>query len=478
MSESTTNDTGRRRGPPDEGSYAITAVTVPPGTPERVQMGGQTMSERTESAGGTASEYQPLWRNWNFLRFFAGRFVTNVGDSLYSIAILWLVFELGESTALTGAANSLLLLPFLLQIVAGPVVDRFRIKPILVGSQLVQGVVVLVVPIAAYTGTVTVGLLFVLIPVLAVMNLLIAPIQSTLVPRIVADEQLSRTNSALTTITYGVDSLFEAAGGIFIAVFGTTALFVLDSATFAVAAALFAGMQIPAVDGGDGDQPSAIRTYVADLRAGIDTLRGTVFVELLCLSAVSNFAVGASLALLPAFGASLGGPTVYGLLLGALGVGRMVGSAVASSIKGVPYGQFVTVGYLVAGGCWLGAVVAPSVGLSIGLFGLAWVPAGVDAVLIATLNQKVFPTGLLGRISAIKGTVSTATLPIGSLVGGLVGEQFGVTATMGLAAVGFAFPGLYVALRSSLRGLPPVTTADPEQFDVHVDAARPGANGE
>lgn len=434
-------------------------------------MGGWTMSERTESVQTAASEFPPLWRNRNFLRFFVGRFVTNVGDSLYSVAILWLVFELGESTALTGAASSLLLLPFLLQIVAGPVVDRFRIKPILVGSQLVQGVVVLAVPIAAYTGTVTVGLLFALIPVLAVVNLLIGPIQSTLVPRIVADEQLSRTNSALGTITYGVDSLFEAVGGALIAVFGTTALFALDSATFVVAAVLFAGMQIPTVDGGDGDQASAIRTYVADLRAGIDTLRGTVFVELLFLSAVSNFAVGVSLALLPAFGASLGGPTVYGLLLGALGVGRVVGSAVASSLKTVPYGQLVTVGYLLAGVCWLGSVLAPPVALTVGLFGLAWVPAGIDAVLIATLNQKVFPTRLLGRISAIKGTVSTATLPIGSLVGGLVGEQLGITVTMGLAAVGFAFPGLYVAVRSSLRGLPAVADADPAQFDV-----RPGTD--
>ncbi|MFC6722266.1 MFS transporter [Halobacteriaceae archaeon SHR40] len=424
------------------------------------------MSERTESAQAAASEYPPLWRNWNFLRFFAGRFVTNVGDSLYSIAILWLVFELGESTALTGAANSLLLLPFLLQIVAGPVVDRFRIKPILVGSQLVQGVVVLVVAIAAVTGTVTLELLFALIPVLAVMNLLIGPVQSTLVPRIVADGQLSRTNSALGTITYGVDSLFEAVGGIFIAVFGTTALFVFDSATFVVAAILFAGMQIPTVAGGHEDQPSAIRTYVADLRAGIEILRGTVFVELLFLSAVSNFAVGVSLALLPAFGSSLGGPTVYGLLLGALGVGRVVGSAVASSLKTVPYGRLVTGSYLLAGVCWLGSVVTPSVGLTVGLFGLAWVPAGIDAVLIATLNQKVFPTSILGRISAIKGTAATATLPIGSLVGGLVGEQLGITATMGLAAVGFAFPGLYVAVRSSLRRLPAVANADPSQFNV------------
>ncbi len=82
------------------------------------------MSEYRETSKASEGEYPPLWQNRDFLRFFFGQFVTNAGDSLYSVAILWAVFELSGSTFLTGVANSLLLLPFLLQIVAGPLVDR------------------------------------------------------------------------------------------------------------------------------------------------------------------------------------------------------------------------------------------------------------------------------------------------------------------------------------------------------------------
>lgn len=436
------------------------------------------MSHQRESAPATGERYPSLWRNRNFLRFFVGQFVTNVGDSLYAVAIMWLVFELSGSTFLTGVASSLLLLPFLLQIVAGPIVDRFPLKPLMVGTQLVQGVAILVLPVAAYTGNLSVGLILVTIPALSAMTLLAMPVQSTLLPRIVADDQLSQSNSALATVTHGLDMIFEAMGGIFIALFGAAALFVLDSITFAIAALLFFGMRIPTVeDAEEGFDESATAEYIDDLRKGIETLRGTVFVEMMFTGAVFNFALGVTLAILPSFGESLGGAAIYGLMLGALGTGRMVGSASASYLNHVPYGWLKTVTFLVSALLWVSAVYSPSVALTVGLFGLAWISAGVDGVMIATLNQKVFPNRILGRVSSIKGTVSLATLPVGALVGGLVAEFIGTTTTMGLAAVGFGFAGLYFAIRPPLRGLPAMTNVDRSEFNIQMDSPTPDNDG-
>jgi hypothetical protein len=84
----------------------------------------------------------------------------------------------------------------------------------------------------------------------------------------------------------------------------------------------------------------------------------------------------------------------------------------------------------------------------------------------------VFPPDLLGRVSSIKGTASGATLPLGSLVGGLVAEGLGTTTTMGLAAFGFGFTGLYVLVRPRLRRLPAVAGADPGAFDVTAPTDR------
>jgi MFS family permease len=427
------------------------------------------MSDHVESAQAADESYPSLWNNRNFLRFFFGLFVTNAGDSLYTVATLWLVFELSGSTFLTGVASSLLLLPFLLQIIAGPIVDRFPIKPVLVGSQFVQGVIILVFPVAVYTGNLTVGLILVTIPILSLMTLVVSPVRATLVPRIVADDQLSRSNSALATVSLGLDMIFDALGGIFIAVFGVTALFLIDSVTFAVAGLLFFGMIIPTVDGrseDEGGEESVIAEYVVDLCEGTDILRGTVFMDMMFISAVSNFAVGVTLAILPAFGELLGGAAIYGLLLGALGIGRLLGSASASYLDDVPYGWLIAVTYLLAALCWLGSVYSTSVVLTVVLFCLAWIPGGIDGVMTATLNQKVFPNDLLGRVSSIKGTAVGATLPLGSLVGGLIAEQLGTITMMGLTAFGFGFVGLCFALRPSLRCLPAMNNVDPAEFNI------------
>jgi MFS family permease len=421
-----------------------------------------------------------LWRNRDFLRFFGGQFVTNAGDSLYTVAVLWLVFELSGSTTLTGIANAMLLLPWLLQMFAGPIVDRLPLKPVLVGSQVLQGVVVLALPLAAATGRLSVGVLLAVVPVLTLATLLMAPMQATLVPRIVADERLSRANSALATVTLGLDMVFDALGGAFIAVFGATTLFLFDSVTFAVAGLLFAGIAGPGSDatGGNPEETdeSALRavlgSYADDLRAGVDALRGTVFVELVFTTAVANFAVGVTLAILPAFGDALGGPAVYGLMLGALGVGRLVGSVVAPYLERVAYGRLLFVGHSVGACCWLAAVYAPSAALTVVLFGLAWVPAGVSGVLTSTLNQTVFPADILGRVSSLKGTAAGATLPVGSLVGGVLAEVVGTTTTMGLAAFGFGFTGAYVLVRPRLRRLPAVADAKPAAFDVTASSGR------
>lgn len=416
-------------------------------------------------ANGTGED--SLWGNRDFRRFFAGQFVTNAGDSLYTVAVLWLVFEMSGSTILTGIANAILLLPWLLQILAGPVVDRLPLKPLLVGSQLVQGAVVIALPVAAATDRLSVPLLFAVIPMLTLATLVMSPMQPALLPRIVDDGQLSAANSALATVTLGLDMLFDAASGIIIGLFGVTVLFLIDSVTFAIAALLFASIRIPQSSVSDTTGESVLRAYRKDLRVGIETLRGTVFVELVLLAAVFNLAVGITLAILPAFGSKLGGAMAYGFLLGALGLGRLVGSLLAPFLEGIPYGRLLLVGYAFGACCWLGAVVVGSPLLTVVLFGLAWIPAGIIGVLTSTLNQTLFPTDMLGRISSIKGTAAGATLPLGSLLGGGVAALLGTSTTMAITASGFGIVSLIVLARPRLRRLPSVADAEPSDFDVN-----------
>lgn len=431
-----------------------------------------------------------LRRNAPFRRFLAGEFVTNLGDSLYAVAVLWFALQTSGSPLVVSVVNAALLTPWLLQFAAGAVVDRVDVVRLLVVVQLLQGVGVAGLAVAGATGRLAVPLLIAVVAALAGLAVTLTPVQARLVPRLVADERLSTGNGLLATVTLGLDTVFEAVGGLLIPVFGVEALLAADAATFLVAAVLFARVRPgltggddgadtdvdTATDGGDTDsggdsRPSvsdAVTAYVADTCEGIAALRGTVFVELVGVSAVFHLTLGATLTLLPVYAATRGGAGTYGLLLGAFGVGRVVGTNVADRLTGLPYGWFRAGTSLAAAGAWVASVATTSRLAAVVLFGLAWVPAGANGVFVSTLNQRLFPSELLGRVSSLKGTASTATLPVGSLLGGVAATLLDARTAMALGATGFAFVGLWFCLRPRLRRLPSVRAATPAAFDVTV----------
>ncbi len=140
-----------------------------------------------------------LRSNVAFVRLFLGRLVTNAGDSLYFVGAMWLVYHLTGSSLYTGIAGFLVQLPTSVQFLFGPLVDRWRLRRVLVGTQLVQGVFVLVVPLAAATGHLSVWVVLAVMPVLSLVNQMVYPAQTAALPRIVDEEQLVRANSLFST---------------------------------------------------------------------------------------------------------------------------------------------------------------------------------------------------------------------------------------------------------------------------------------
>lgn len=434
------------------------------------------MSDHSKSAHTVGDSYPPLRRNSNFLRLLFGRLVTNAGDSLYSVAAMWLIYELTSSTVFTGLVEAMLLLPMVLQFISGPLVDRWSLVRALVVIQLIQAVAILVLPIAIFTGNMSAGLILVTIPVLALLNQFVYPAQSAALPQVVSEDQLARGNSAFSFVNKGLDMIFDAVGGTLIALAGVATLFIVDSATFLIAALLFVGIRIPAKkdssDETDETEEASkidVSGYIEDFTEGVKSLRGTVFVEIVLTTAVVNIGVGMTFAVLPAFGELRSGPAFYGAMLGALGVGSTAGAAIASKLENVKYGHVRVLGDAITCILWIGAVYAPWPALSVVLFALAWVPGGIMGVMSNTLEQTVTPEELLGRVAAVTASASMLTMPIGALLGGVVGSVIGPVTTMAIGGVGYGLVSIYSAFRPPLRGLPAMNNIDPDEFDIQVE---------
>ncbi|WP_440008181.1 MFS transporter [Halomicrococcus sp. SG-WS-1] len=437
------------------------------------------MSQQQDAVATADTNKSSPWNNRDFLRLLFGRFVTNAGDSLYTIAGTWLVYDLTGSSFYTGLAGALLLLPPALQFVSGPLVDRWPLIRTLVWTQLIQAVLILSIPVAAYFNRLTVELVLLTIPLLSFLNQFVYPAQNAALPRIVDKSQLTRANSAFSFANQGTNMVFDALGGVLIALIGAVSLFVLDSITFVVAVLSFTGVTVPErSDATDETAAIDVSGYLSDLRDGVQWLRGTVFTEMMLTTAVTNFGTGVMLAVLPGFAAARGGSILYGALLGAIGAGGLTGALVASRLTHIRYGSIRIVGLGIGFVMWIVAVYSPWPALTVVLFALTGVPMGVTNVMGQTLIQTVTPDDLLGRVTSVDASVATLTVPFGSLLGGIAGSTFGVVPTMAVAAFSFAFVSLYFSLRPRLRRLPAVDNIKEEKFVRRETAPSPANSSE
>lgn len=380
--------------------------------------------------------------------------ISNIGDSLYILAVLWLVHDLTGSGMLTGFSGVVLLFPQTLQMAFGPLVDGYRVKKVLFAVHLFQGLVVFLLGIALFTREVHLGMLLAVVAVLSVSAQLVDPAQTKAIKQLLSDEELASANSVMSIAYEGVDIVFNVVGGIVIAVFGSVAVFFVDSVTFVVAALLFYSLSIE--NSRINRSEFSIREYVSDVRRSVSFISGSFLRDLVLTSFLVNFSMGVAMVTLPFFASNLGNSVTYGLLVSSMVAGMLLGSLGSEYFFAHDTESVIATGFFVTASSWGLAAVASHPIASPALFFLAWVPIGIYTVAEETLVQKATPTERLGKVRSTANSLSTLSLPIGALAGGALIDTVGSETTMATVAVGFALVTLYYLVNPALRGLPAV----------------------
>ncbi|WP_256566661.1 MFS transporter [Natrinema gelatinilyticum] len=404
-----------------------------------------------------------LFRNRLFRRLFSGHIVSVAGDTLYLVAALWLVYMLTGSSTYTGLAGALIRAPRFFRAFTGPLVDRWPLRIILVLSELVQGISILAVPLAAAFGKLQVSVVLAVLPVVAFVGQFAGPAQSATLPRVIDQENMVSANSTIQFSTQSVQAITRAVAGAAIAAIGAVALFLVDAITFAAAAVTFATITIPGDETAENSLPTRSE-YVAQLRAGVTLLRESVLGHMVvAVAGLTLFSSGA-MAVLPAFAASVGGPGTYGFFLAAFAVGTLTGTLLAGLIDTFPTGRMVILGFVLAALSWTAAVVVSWVPLAVAFFALAYVPIGVYNVLAMSALQVGVPDEMVGRVSAVTGTFVGVAGLFGMLAGGVGGDAFGAVSVLFAASIGFATAAIYWVGVPALRTFPAITDLEPGEF--------------
>ncbi|MGW2626842.1 MFS transporter [Micromonospora taraxaci] len=394
--------------------------------------------------GASLRPTQLLRRNRPFRALFSARLVSYAGDSLTLVA---LIFHVAETTG-QGLAVALLLLvgdfaPSLLGPFTGALVDRLDLRRLMVVCELIQAAILLVIVLTLPS----LPVLLALVAIRATASQVFQPASRAAVPALVGDRDLETANSTLGFGSNGAEAVGPLLAAALFPLIGLRGVLLVDAVSFLVSAVLLATLPaLPAVVG-DGRQPSLLR----QAKAGIGYLWSVPPVRVIFVgfTAVVAFNGVDDVALvLLAQQTFHAGASAVGLLLGAVGVGLVVGYAMLSrwgtraSMPVLLIAGFAvsSLGNLLTGLAW---AVATAIALqAVRGFGLAAMDVASN-----TLLQRTVPAGMLGRVFGnLYGAIGVAAAT-SYLAGGVLLDATSAPVTLIVAGVGGLLATGVVALR-------------------------------
>ncbi|RIJ71166.1 MFS transporter [Nakamurella silvestris] len=368
---------------------------------------------------------------------------------------LYVLSTTGSVTA-TGIAGFFATLPIVIGgALGGVLVDRIGFRRSSIISDLVSGVTIAAVPLLAMT----VGLPFwALLLLVFASGLLDTPGQAArtaLLPELVATANMSleRAVGGFSAASRAAQLTGAPIAGLLVAWLGPLAVLVVDAATFVLSAALVlgcvptGGVRTPVV----GEAESG---YWAQLRGGLRFVRTQPLLRAIVLMVlVTNlFDAARGSVLLPVYADSqLDGAVAFGLVVGAMGGGSLIGSLVYGAVGARwPRRATFVISFVLAGAPpYIAMAAGANLTLLLVITALSGLAGGTLNPILGVLMLERVPVGMRATVNGLVNAGCWAAVPLGSLVAGFGVEHLGLTAMFWVVGVLY----LLVTL-SPLRGGP------------------------
>ena len=363
----------------------------------------------------------------------------------------WLMTSLTPSPVLVALVETAGSLPVVLvALPAGALADIVDRRRLLLVMQVWMLVAAAVMGILALMGQITPSRLLTLTFLLGVGSAMSNPVWQAITPELVPHSDLP---AAITLNAVGINiarAIGPALGGFIVAASGPWAVFLLNAASFI-------GIMFVVYRWHPAPRKSKLpaEDIIGAMRAGTRYLRHSPELQtVLIRSGVFVICASALWALLPQQARRhLGlGSFGYGLLLGCIGFGALVGAWLLPRLQErLSTNQLVSAGSVVFGLATMSLAYAHSFGvlaITLSCGGVAWI------VVLASLNvsaQTVTPSWVRARVMAVYLLVFMGGLAVGSAVWGVVALRIGVSLALLLAAIGLVI-GPLVTWRFGLVG--------------------------
>ncbi len=365
-----------------------------------------------------------------FANIFTANLVSSLGDGIVRTAVPLLAVTLTRDPLLISGIAALAMLPWLLfAIPAGILIDKIDRRAAMALANTVRALLGATLLVLVATGTLTIWSLYGVTFVAGIAETVYDGAIRAVVPGIVEKSNLPRANGRIeageTVVLNFLSAPFTSV------LFGVSVLIPLGVNVAAFTVAVVLAMLLPVAASGrqfakapvEGASPEPWwRQFVEGFRF----IRGNrMLVTLWLLSTFTGLAISAATASFVLYLVQRVGlpPSLFGVFLLSGAAGAILGSLLVDRVKRLlGAGLAMAIGNVLFSASIFAIGLAPQLWLAAVGFFLSSVGVIVWNVLVMSLRQSIIPGRLLGRVHGTWRTLLWGAMPIGSVLGGLLGR--------------------------------------------------------
>jgi len=372
----------------------------------------------------------------NYRLFFGGQSISLIGTWMQRIAMPWMVYHMTGSAFLLGVVSFAGQIPtFLLAPVAGVVTDRFNRYKVLLITQIVSLIQAFVLAILALTGTIQMWHLVSLSILMGIINAFDVPSRHSFVIEMVEKKEDLGNAIALNSMMFnGARLIGPSIAGLILATTGEGICFMINAVSYIFVIASLLMMKVKPRET-QIMEPHLIK----EIKDGFRYAFGFAPIKhLLLLLGIVNLMGASYQVLMPVFAKEIlhGGSDTFGFLMGAAGLGALLGAVYLASRESVlRLGKIIPSAASMFGAGLIIMAFIKVVPLTLLLMVFVGLGLMLHTASSNTILQTITDDDKRGRVMSFYTMAIMGTAPFGSLIAGYLAKTIGTQETIAVGGI-------------------------------------------
>lgn len=379
--------------------------------------------------------YRDLLLHREYRLLFSGQVLSQLGDAIYEVGIVWLIYRMTGSPAALGWLAISQSLPFLIcGLFAGAYADRLDRRITMLVSDVLRGLAVLYLLVRHVTGGLSVWEVCAVAVVLTVARSFFHPSMRAILPHMLPREDLLLANSLSEAAKRICKVGGMTLGGLLMATERPDLVLGINGASFFLSAVTVYFIRTRVTSPHEKTAGGILRDIgLAGREIGKNRMAwaAILFSSLGLLLSAGMIKIGLPLLAGETLG---GGGDVYGLLMACFSIGMFFSAALMKKMSRLPLMAMISIGWAVYGAAFLVLSAAPPLWVAFAVVLLTGFAHFLTDIPVTTYLQLHMPMHRMSAVQSIWATASFGSESLSSVwTGAVLG---GVAVSMGFAGTG------------------------------------------